>query len=244
MRLAKYSSNSIFFSFALALSFSTLVWSSETVDKHNDKFELGKAAYLSGKINKAASYLLPVAKQGHAESQYYLGLAYSSDNWAGHNTALAYSFLLSAADQNHKSAMWQIGRMHETGTGVEKDLILATDWYRKSKDQVSSTNIKLASVSNKDPDPGWQKEIEKFKTLANTGDNEAQFHLGSIYDTGKLVPVDLNKAFKWYKKAANNGHRYAMFMTGYFLCRGLAEVVNHQEANQWFKKSGKETSCK
>jgi len=229
--------------FAFSVLFCQVAWSTESGVKTESNLVHGKAAYLSGKYDEAANYLLPIANQGNAESQYYVGLIYSTDGWPKRNVKLAMSYLLSAADQHYKPAMGQIGRMYESGTGAEKNLLVATDWLRKSRDQAVSNDIKLISVVGNDKQPSWSKEIEKFKVRANAGDVEAQYRLASIYDAGVLEAADVYEAYRWYKIAANNGHQYSMFMTGYFLCRGLIGEVDYQKANGWFDKSGRSTLC-
>ncbi len=243
MHSFKISIHTVLSSFVLSVLCCQVVWSADTDATIKNRLDPGKSAYFSGKYTEAVNYLLPIAKQGNAESQYYMGLIYSADSWAGRDASVAISYLLSAADQNYKPAMAQISRMYEAGEGVEKDLLLSTDWFRKSKDRVVSNDIKLVSVANNDQHSSWSKEIEKIKVKANAGDADAQHRLASIYDTGKLIPVDINEAHRWYQTAANNGHQYSMFMTGYFLCRGLGGEVDHQKADWWFKKSGRSVSC-
>jgi len=45
-----------------------------------------------------------------------------------------------------------------------------------------------------------------FRKLADRGDTEAQYNLGSAYNLGVGVPKDYAEAAKWYRKAADQGH--------------------------------------
>jgi len=45
--------------------------------------------------------------------------------------------------------------------------------------------------------------------LAETGDAEAMFELGTMYETGSCAPVSEPKALAWLRKAAENGNNAA-----------------------------------
>ena len=50
--------------------------------------------------------------------------------------------------------------------------------------------------------------MENFTELeakAKAGDPVAQYELGEIYQTGDEVPVNLERAFKWYSLSAEQG---------------------------------------
>ena len=44
--------------------------------------------------------------------------------------------------------------------------------------------------------------LQLWRTLANQGDANAQFHLGTMYTTGSGVPQDFAEAAKWFRKSA------------------------------------------
>ncbi|MCL2076455.1 MAG: sel1 repeat family protein [Betaproteobacteria bacterium] len=41
---------------------------------------------------------------------------------------------------------------------------------------------------------------------AESGDAEAQFYLGVMYESGRVVPQDYRQAVDWYRKAAEQGN--------------------------------------
>ena len=47
-------------------------------------------------------------------------------------------------------------------------------------------------------------KIELLKKLAYEGDASAQYHLGSVYYTGNVVPKDYKKAYAWLNIAKTN----------------------------------------
>jgi uncharacterized protein len=88
--------------------------------------------------------------------------------------------------------------------------------------------------------------IEILKDLisqAENGNAEIQFQLARVYDDGKLVPRDFDKALHWYKKAAMNEYEEAQFTLGYFYCRGIGVKKNEAIANEWLIKSKRSDRC-
>ena len=214
----------------------------ESLDAQKDK---AKSAYFSGELNTALSIFLKIKDTGDAESQYYLGLIYLSDNWAGKDVMEAMSYLLSAADQSNAEAMWKIGELYDSGQGVNRNLLTAIDWYRKSKQsEITKSKFRFMQINNgKSTFQSNSDVISKIKKSALNKDAESQFKLANIYDEGKLAERDLEKAFHWYQEAAINNHAYSMLMTGYMHCRGVGVESNKENANQWLKKSGRKAHC-
>lgn len=74
--------------------------------------------------------------------------------------------------------------------------------------------------------------IEKAKA----GDVEAQFKIGSAFDTGSGAPRDGAKAMKWYLKAANNGMAEAQNSVGSV----LQAKKKYKEAFVWYTKGAEQ----
>lgn len=211
----------------------------------DEKREQAKAGYFSGELEKSLALFQSLSESGDAESQYYIGLIYLTENWSGKDQNKALAYLMSAADQNNAEAMWKIGELHENGLGVDKNLLTAIDWYRKSKFSViKKSNIMFVEL-NKDQAFVKNKSnvISELENSAKNMNIEAQYKLAKIYDEGKLIEQNSKKAFYWYHKAAKNNHSYSMLMVGYFLCRGIGVVTNTNQANQWLEKSGRDAQC-
>jgi len=81
--------------------------------------------------------------------------------------------------------------------------------------------------------------FEQIKTLADQGDADAQYNLGSIYYFGKGITKNYQIAFEWYKKAAEQGHAQAQENLGSMYYRkGTTE--NDQKAIKWFTKAAEQ----
>ena len=226
-----------------SLCFSTVF----AQDDPSAQIEHAKEFYFAGDYASAAKGFEPLAGNGDAEALYYLGLIYKSDSFPQRDINKAASYLLSAADQNHHSAMWQLGQMYENGEGVQRDVLVATDWYRKSEQSsppsesgIQFFKTKNGTLVNQSP----AQAIGNLKRAAESGDVESLYQLGKVYDLGVLTQRDESEAFKWYLKAATNGHEYSAFMVGYFYCRGIGVAADQTKANEWLGKSTRDAKCK
>jgi localization factor PodJL len=73
---------------------------------------------------------------------------------------------------------------------------------------------------------------------ADTGNPEAEFTLGRIYETGRGVPANLATAREWYLKAANQGHVAAAFNLGMIEAQsGTRDGYGH--AARWFDQAAR-----
>jgi len=79
-------------------------------------------------------------------------------------------------------------------------------------------------------------DLREIKKLAESGDVEAQFNLGFMYDQGQGVPQNYSKAIKWYRKAADQGHVDAQYFLGTMYVQGQGVPLNYAEATKWLKK--------
>jgi len=76
-------------------------------------------------------------------------------------------------------------------------------------------------------------EIKAQIVKAESGDTDAQFRVGSAYDTGKGAPRDGNEAMKWYRMAAELGYAEAQNSVG----SGLQAEKRYEEALPWYEKA-------
>jgi TPR repeat protein len=75
--------------------------------------------------------------------------------------------------------------------------------------------------------------IEDVQRKAEAGDREAQFRVGSAYDSGVGVPRDGAEAMKWYLRAAEAGHAEAQNSVG----SGLQAEKRYGEARIWYERA-------
>ncbi len=73
-----------------------------------------------------------------------------------------------------------------------------------------------------------------FIILAEQGDVNAQWVLGFMYDNGKGVPQDDQKALDWYKKAALQGLAEAQTNLGVMYAADQSALQDYAIAYSWF----------
>ncbi len=59
--------------------------------------------------------------------------------------------------------------------------------------------------------PSLSADIRTLRKQAEAGNANAQFNLGSMYETGSGVRQDYAEAAKWYRKAAERGDARAQY---------------------------------
>jgi len=110
-------------------------------------FSEGTQAYDRGDYMTAMNQLHPLAEQGLASAQFYLGLMYENGQSVPQDYQEAVRWYLKAAKQGHDGAQNNLGKLYEEGQGVEQDHIIAVQWYEKAADQgLSAAQFNLAEM--------------------------------------------------------------------------------------------------
>ena len=103
----------------------------------------------------------------------------------------------------------------------------------------STTNSRISQVQVQ-PLAAESDELTKLKRSAEQGNAEAQYKLGLMYDIGKEVDQDYQKAFKWYEKSANQGLASSQSKLGSMYRYGKGVDINHSKASQWYWKAAEQ----
>ena len=90
----------------------------------------GKADYVT-----ALRLLGPLAYQGDAFAETYLGFMFATGQGVPQNFVQALTWYRKAADQGYAPAQFNLGHMFATGQGVPLNSVQAVTWYRKAADQ-------------------------------------------------------------------------------------------------------------
>lgn len=80
-------------------------------------------------------------------------------------------------------------------------------------------------------------DIASLEKAAAQGDAAAQFNLGVLYDQGRGVRQDYQKAREWWEKAAAQGHAMAQVKLGFLYYYGQGVRQDYQKAREWFEKA-------
>jgi hypothetical protein len=92
----------------------------------------------------------------------------------------------------------------------------------------------LAQAGGASADPAFDQDMaSRYMRAAQSGDDEAQFYLGSLYSAGVGVPRSDQEAFRWFGRAANQGHSHAMLILAGLYATGRGVEKNNFEAYKW-----------
>ncbi len=94
------------------------------MSKTTGNFEGGVDAYKRGDYGTAMTEFRPLADQGHADSQLFLGLMYAEGQGMPQDKTKAAKWFRLAADQGHAMAQVTLGVMNANGHGVPQDFVL------------------------------------------------------------------------------------------------------------------------
>lgn len=86
--------------------------------------------------------------------------------------------------------------------------------------------------------------LKEFKSLADSGNAEAQFYVGLMNDNDEGEPQDyrqvvtrVQQAITWYRKSAEQGYAPAQANLGALLETGGQLDRNYKEAESWYRKA-------
>jgi TPR repeat protein len=92
-------------------------------------FDKGWDAYDAGDYATALQEFRPLAEQGDAIAQFYLGLFYRVGKGVPQHFKEAVKWYRKAAVQGNASAQNSLARRYQLGEGVPQDIVLAHMWY-------------------------------------------------------------------------------------------------------------------
>ena len=93
-----------------------------------DRLRQGMSAAAAHNYVRAAEIFLPLAADGDARAQSYLGFMYAHGQGVPQNYMVSAGWYRCAADQGFANAQYMLGLMYDKGQGVPKDYVMAYTW--------------------------------------------------------------------------------------------------------------------
>ena len=91
-----------------------------------------------------------------------------------------------------------------------------------------------------DTSPECRDLLAQAHERAETGNLDAQFKLGQMYEHGECVAVDMQAAAKWSRQAADSGHAGAQKVLGFMYAGGVGLEEDTKQAVYWFRKAAEQ----
>jgi TPR repeat protein len=215
------------------------------IDVVEKTFKEAKTALKKQDHQAAMKILRPLADQGDADAQYYLGWI---NSYGGRNVKPDYleamNWYRKAADQGYAEAHIMIASMYRGGIGVKVDPHEALKWYRKAA-ELGEAGGQAALASLYERGELLKKdEAEAAKWLLKAAEQDTSrdthFKMGRFYEEGKGVERDPVEAYFWYSMAAfvKRTKKYELYT------RRLASKLNKQQmasvkkrVHQWWQRA-------
>eukprot|EP00599_Poterioochromonas_sp_BG-1_P014828 CAMPEP_0173155992 /NCGR_PEP_ID=MMETSP1105-20130129/14477_1 /TAXON_ID=2985 /ORGANISM="Ochromonas sp., Strain BG-1" /LENGTH=961 /DNA_ID=CAMNT_0014072607 /DNA_START=128 /DNA_END=3014 /DNA_ORIENTATION=- len=129
-------------------------------------------------------------------------------------------------ESRYCSALFLLGVCYSEGIGgVEKDDVIAFDYYRQSAERgfsIAQAVIAYCFYTATGTKRSIQRAIEWWRLAAAQGHASAQTNLGLCHEHGQGVSKSMEEAVKWYSLASKQGDVSAHYNLAYALERGYA----------------------
>ena len=107
--------------------------------------------------------------------------------------------------------------------------------WGKERNRVTASEAQKSEVREDDA-----TAVQRWRSLAEQGDAEAQCNLGRVYADGKGATRDDREASKWFRRAAEKGHADAQFILGVAYAEGLFGTQDDREAVKWCRQAAEQ----
>ncbi len=169
------------------------------------------------------------AFSGDKESQYQLGIHYSTKGKWRWDKKRGYGWLLDAARAGHADAQYMVGMNNYLGLGTQKDFTKAAAWLERAANQGHErSQYQLGQIylngSGVEKDPSWGRYW--LEQAAWAGHPDAQLYLAALFMKGIGGQKNLAESWNWLKRAEKNGHKSAQKAL-----QNLAPSIGEQERN-------------
>lgn len=160
------------------------------------------------KFQQAYAEFLPQAENGHAPSQFSIGLIFHLGRGMRQDVAKAYDWYKKAAMQEHAPGMNNLGMMYLNGEYVAQNREVAFKLFEKASAEHAQAKDNLGQCFEN----GWGVEqdigqaINFYQLAGDAGYFLGYYHAGEIFEKGFAdEPKNIDTAVEWYIKAAEKG---------------------------------------
>lgn len=171
-------------------------------------FWAGSTYYLRGDFTAALREWRPLAEEGDARAQFYLGIMYANGEGVPENDRQAAYWFRKSARQGNSQSQYHLGTLYANGEGVPEDDPQAVYWFRKSAKQGDARaqfNLGVIYEFGEGVPEDDRQAVNWYRQAAEQGHARAQFGLGRMYADGAGVTRDNVQAYTWFNLAAARG---------------------------------------
>ncbi|MEP7043134.1 MAG: SEL1-like repeat protein [Dokdonella sp.] len=210
--------------------------------------------YMTGQLTgqrdraAAAQWFARAAEQGNAGAEVALGYDYEKGYGGAADATKAIAWYRKAAAQGSADGLFNLGRAYQYGIGVAADVAQAHAYYdqaanhgsKEAREALGSTQDAYAQAKQLYDAKNYVEGSRRMLQAAEAGNARAQFMIGTAYEFGSGVAVDLGQAAFWYEKAAAQGDAKAQKNLGSLYEAGAGVPENWALAVAWYRKSAEQ----
>jgi enhanced entry protein EnhC len=195
-------------------------------DKHSDP----------EKMKQAKDIYAGLADKGDQNAQLKLGFMLDKGLGVTAEPLAAERWYIASAEQGNALGQYLLGQFYQVGQLGSPDYNLAKKWYERAATKMPMASVALGFISET-VDDNYAQALKDYEAAANQGDSLGIYDLALMYQYGKAIPVDAQKAKMLFTEAADKGISEAMNQLGRMNFYGQAHEHNDQVALSWFKKA-------
>ena len=171
-------------------------------------FWTGSAYYLRGDFEAAMLEWRPLAEEGDAQAQYYVGLMYARGEGVPEDNLQAAHWFRKSAEQGNPQSQYHLGTLYANGKGVPEDDRQAVHWLGEAArqgDARAQFNLGIMYELGEGVPKDDRQAVNWYQQAAEQGHAKAQFGLGSMFAAGSGIAQDNLRAYAWFNLAATRG---------------------------------------
>ncbi|MCY4346502.1 MAG: protein kinase [Aestuariivita sp.] len=189
-------------------------------------------------VDEELALLANVARQGDAESQFYMGVNYELGDGVPQDLLEAARWYRLAAEQGSRAAQFNLGNLYRIGRGVDQDATAAARWFRLAAEQGlagAQTSLGVLYERGQGVAEDAVEAARWYRLAAEQGYARAQSALGFLYYSGRGVAEDAVEAARLFRLAAEQGNAVAQTNLGVLYERGQGVPEDASEAARWYR---------
>ncbi len=144
------------------------------------------------------------------------------------------------AEQGNAEAQYNLGRMYETGKGVNWDLAEAGRWYLRSATRGNAEAQYALGMMAEGGRESYGEAFRWYSISAEQGNSDAQYGLCMMYQLGKGIEENPSESVKWCRKSAEQGNASGQGALGLMYLLGIVLPQDFAEAMKWLQMSAKQ----
>ena len=229
-------------------------WISKSAEQNNVRaiHMLGEfyknGIYVSENYDKALTYYNKAADMGSAASQNEVGINYAKNG----DFKKALSYFLKAAEKDYSSSMTNIARIYlDDSININAETSTIIDYLQRAielNDHEAMNILGCLYLNGKVIPKNSKEAIKLFKKSAKQDNPYAKLNLANLYEEGKEINQDIEKAVKlWYEvaydydieEASKKVKEYALknCASAQYYYSNLFEFEERDKALEWLNKS-------